>query len=311
MNKSHSILSVICLLVLLSACSLPFGNKVEESTITPTLPPDAAAYTQSAETIIAQITQAIAGTPTPAASTEATAEQAVNSTSTSSGAESPSPTGPTPASSTTAFPSPTFIPSITPSPTWIPDDPRNDFGEPDWSANFNEKFTWYTFDEPTASIWMENGELLLSAKNSDIFDIWSLSWPNIDDFYLEYTFVVGERCIGEDRYGIVFRAPDPQSGYLFGVNCKGEFDLRYWDGKDFSEIVAWTASEYINIGGGAANRLGVRAEGESLSLYINGHQVNKIKDSSSSEGKFGAFIKAELIDGFNARILEVTYWDLP
>lgn len=313
--KFKMLILTIGLLMLLSACD---SKAAEEPAPTSTQPPAAADLTRAAQTIVAQITQSSGAAPmpiTPASDTASATPEAVSP----SEAEPPTPTGPTPLPSTTAIPTMTFThtvtlsPTITLSPTWIPEDPRNVLiHQVGWSADFTNPADWFTFDNENTSIQMENGELQLVAKNSEYIEVWSLSWPYLSNFYLEYTFVVGaERCIGADRYGMVFRAPTPQSGYLFGVNCKGEYSLRYWNESEFAEIVPWTYHEQIYAGGGAANRLGVRAEGTSLGLYVNGFLLHSVEDSHGGEGKFGAFIKADLIDDFDVRILEAIYWDLP
>ncbi|MBT3390387.1 MAG: hypothetical protein HN413_08250 [Chloroflexi bacterium] len=322
--KFKSLILTISLLVLLSACG---SNAAKEPAPTSTQTPAAAELTQVAQTIVVQITQNDPAALTQAAQTliaqitQSSAETSAPTVEAVSPAEAepPTPTGPTPLPSTTAIPTMTFTqtvtlsPTATLSPTWIPEDPRNVLiHQVGWSANFTEPADWFTFDNENTSIQMENGELQLVAKNSEYIEVWSLSWPYLSNFYLEYTFVVGaERCISADRYGMVFRAPTPESGYLFGVNCKGEYSLRYWDSVEFTEIVPWAYHEQINTGGGAANRLSVRAEDTSLNLYVNGFLVHTVEDSHGSEGKFGAFIKADLMDNFDVRILEAIYWDLP
>ncbi|MBC8496804.1 MAG: hypothetical protein H8D37_04010, partial [Chloroflexi bacterium] len=155
-----------------------------------------------------------------------------------------------------------------------------------------------------------NGNLVLTAKNTDIFEIWSLSYPFLTDFYIEYTVTTGQECRSKDRYGMVVRAPDPDAGYLFGVSCDGAFRLRSWDSEEFTTLQDWTESEFINTGPGIFNRLGFKAEGQKLSIYVNGSLLAEVEDDKLAEGKFGAFIKGESTPGFRVTITEVLYWDL-
>ena len=181
---------------------------------------------------------------------------------------------------------------------------------PDWQADFSLDSDWFTFDEENASILMRGGNLVLTAKSTDIFEIWSLSYPVLLDFYLEYSVITGQECDNKDRYGMIMRAPDPEEGYLFGVSCDGAFRLRYWGAEEFTTLQEWTESEFISTGPGAFNRLGVKAVGSKLSLYVNGNLVAEVEDDRLDEGKFGAFIKGEDTPGFRVTITEVLYWDL-
>jgi hypothetical protein len=87
--------------------------------------------------------------------------------------------------------------------------------------------------------------------------------------------------------------------------------LRAWDGEDFHELADWTPSGHINTGPEATNRLGLMANGNDLSVYINGHLVGEEEDGRFEEGKFGAFIAAEQTPDFTVYLSEAMYWALP
>ena len=297
--KLKALLLLIILLLLVTACS----SEPEGPSFTATSTAAEAELTQAAQTIIAQLTQAAAGVPS---STPVPPTLPPTLTPT---LPPPTPTGPTPTASETPPPTTTPLPTITSTPTYIPGDPRGELGASDWQADFTQNASWFTFDGENASILRKNGTLVLTAKNTDILEIWSLSYPVLTDFYLEYTVITGQVCQGRDRYGMVVRAPDPNSGYVFGVSCDGSFRLRYWDGVEFTVLQDWTASELINTGPGVFNRLGIKAEAEKLTLYVNGGSLAEVEDDTLSEGKFGAFIKGEGTAGFRATVTEVFYWD--
>lgn len=192
----------------------------------------------------------------------------------------------------------------------MPGDPKGELGTPDWQADFSKDSDWFYFETEFASMKSFAGELMLTAKNPDVSEVWSLSWPVLSDFYLEYTIVTERACNAKDRYGMVLRAPDTNSGYLFGITCDGEFRLRHWNGEEFTDLVNFTPSEYINRGPNQVNFIGVKAERETLKLYINGHLVREVDDDTFLEGKFGAFIKSEGTPDFRVRVPRVVYWDL-
>jgi hypothetical protein len=237
---------------------------------------------------------------------------------------------PTSTPSLTLSVTPTVTPSVTPSatptdepthtltsvptedytPTPASDDPVDSLGSPEWRASFKDSAYWYTFEDEQASIQVKNGALVLKSFKANSYESWSMSYPKISDFYLEIQGTAGDACKGKDRYGIIFRAPDPNEGYLFGISCDGYYRVRTWDGEEFTELVGWQQSEHILRGPSQTNRIGVLADGIDLSFYINGHLVEEIQDNTYNKGVFGAYIAAAETQGFTISIIQAAYWDL-
>lgn len=198
-------------------------------------------------------------------------------------------------------------------PTATPEaDPRDQLGSSAWGAVFEDGTeTWYQFDNDQASSEVRDGKLVLTAKKSNSFDSWTMSYPQMDDFYLEVIFTPGEDCQGKDRYGILFRAPDNTQGYLYNVACDGSYQLRTWDGEKFSDLTNWIVDPHIAKGMDVTQRLGVWADSDRLVLYINGFQVGEAIDSTFSNGTFGVNIAAAETVGFTVDVIEAKVWDLP
>jgi len=211
----------------------------------------------------------------------------------------------------TQSPTPTTAPTQGSSPTPASDDPVNDLGQPDWKASFIDNSYWFTFENEQTSIQVMNGALVLKSLKANNYENWSMSYPKISDFYLEMKATTGDSCRGKDRYGLIFRAPDPNQGYLFGISCNGSFRVRTWDGEEFDELVDWKGSEHILTGPNQTNRIGVWVDGEELSFYINGHRVAKLQDDTFRKGVFGAYIAAAETPGFTVSVSQVMYWELP
>lgn len=292
--------------ILLTAALAACRGEPEEPTPTATETQSAAMLTEAAVTILAQLTQSVMDEWT---ATPSIPPPTATITSTM---PPPTSTGPTPTASETPLPSNTPVPSFTPMPTLGPDDPKKELGEPDSPADFTKDSDWFYFNEDFARFQIDSGHLLMTAKKKESLEVWSLSWPYLSDFYLEFETITGKDCYGHDRYGMVVRAPDTEAGYLFGVSCDGEYNLRYWDAKElaFTELIGWTPSDHINIGTNQINYLGIKAQGDRLSLYVNGHLLHELRDATQLEGKFGAFIKAESTPGFQVRLVKVKYWNL-
>lgn len=198
-------------------------------------------------------------------------------------------------------------------PTATPEaDPRNELGSSTWGAVFEDGTeTWFQYENEQAKSEVRDGKLVLTAKKANSFDAWTMSHPELDDFYLEVVFTTGESCAGKDRYGILFRAPENTMGYLYNVACDGSYQLRIWDGEQFTDLINWTVDASIAQGPEINQRLGVWAEGDRLVLYVNGFEVGEARDSTFSEGTFGVNIAAAETEGFTVDVIEAKAWDLP
>jgi len=198
-------------------------------------------------------------------------------------------------------------------PTATPEaDPRDQLGSSVWGAVFEDGTeTWYQFENDQSMSEVRDDKLVLTAKKANSFDAWTMSYQQMDDFYLEVVFNIGETCEGKDRYGILFRAPDNTQGYLYNVACDGSYQLRKWDGEQFTDLIKWTIDPHIAKGPEVTQRLGVWAEGDRLVLYVNGFQVGETRDTTYSEGTFGVNIAAAETVGFTVDVIEAKVWDLP
>lgn len=262
--------------------------------------------TFSAATLTARPQQGTlpADTPAPAV-TQATAAPS---------AGGPTPTA-APTETSTATPTATLTTTSTPTatltPTLAPDDPVSSLGVPTFKDTFQTAGNFYTYNESQSSFQIEEGEFILTAKKANSYETWSLSWAELKNFYLEITGTFGEECRGKDRYGIIFRAPDTDQGYLLSITCDGTFRLSSWDGEDYEVIRKFTASEHIQSGPGGTNRLGIKAKDSKLKVFINGVQVLNINDSQFTKGRFGVLVAASETPGFQAALSQVVYWKLP
>ena len=228
--------------------------------------------------------------------------------------DTPPPTGtevPTLAPPTeTPSPTPTASPTITE--TAAAGDPRTALGQPTWRDPFDSTSGWNLGDDSFTDTKIEDGKFILTGLSTA--DGWRLTWPEVDDVYLEATTRT-QTCQGSDEYGLMFRVPDVHTadkGYLFGFTCDGRYFLRAWDGEDMKTLVPSTASAAIQSGSDKTNRIGVWTEGENLSLYANGTLLVKISDDTfTDKGGFGFFVGARKTEKLTIESNEMAYWDLP
>lgn len=221
----------------------------------------------------------------------------------------PEPTEPDVVEEPTPAPTDTPVPMATP--TLADTDPTLTLGTPTWVDNMDNDDNWPTGYSEYTAIKFENGFLKLTAGTD--LDGWRVSWPTLDDFYLEATLQTPE-CEGNDHFGLMFRVPadsEASKGYLFGITCDGRYSLRRWDGTVMYFPINWTAHDAIQEGEDVINKLGVMARGASLAFYINGQKVNEVTDSNYLTGRFGIFVGGTNVDDLNVWVDQIRYWDEP
>jgi hypothetical protein len=298
---------VIVLLLLAGACSglTPEPAPPSDLTITPDMD---ATYTAAVETVLAQLTlDARRETETP---------QQMESSPTSTETPFPTPTPlptdtPEPTSTPTseeATPTQTAAPAITPSPA--PQDPRADLGSPTLHERFETGDRWALFTDNHTSMEVKDGQLEMTAFNPDFWNGWAFTTGTAGDLYLEMT-AEHRSCSGLDRFGMIFRAPDSNRGYLYGFSCDGRYAIWIWNGQTEIRLAEWTSSQHILAGEGQTNRLGVYAQGDQIALYANGHLLTELVDRTFSEGRFGVFIGAAATSNYTVLVDEISYWELP
>ncbi len=214
----------------------------------------------------------------------------------------------------TSTPPPTLTPG-SPQPTNT-NDIRNKLGSPTGIDTMNNAntWTWPVGRNKFTSIDFQNGMLRLSGLTKDAG--WRLPLLTAtSDVYAEMT-VAPQDCSGADSYGILFRVPvfrEADRGYLFAINCDGQYALWKWDGKAQPDgkatmLIQWKASDKINAGSGAFNRMGVMASGDRMLLYINGAKVAETRDSTYVGGNFGIFVNPSDEQEFTIWVDEMSYW---
>jgi hypothetical protein len=220
----------------------------------------------------------------------------------------------TPAAEESPTPTPEegTTPSPTPQGTQAAQDPNLPTGNPAWRDTFDSGGNWPLYEDEHVQFEVESGKAVMTAINPDFYEGWMLTWPEPTNFYLEGTFETGT-CAGRDRYGLMTRSSAPSEsyvGYLFGVTCDGQYSLRTWDGEEFTQLISWTSSNFINQGTGKTNRLGFWAKGSRIILYVNGKKLTEIQDDTYDDGKFGLFIGSVETDNFKVEVDEIAYWIL-
>jgi hypothetical protein len=202
----------------------------------------------------------------------------------------------------------TQIPTATSTATLSPDDPRTRLGKPTWKETFEkDNQNFYQHEDNLIHFYYENGALVLTAINPNSGIYWSMSYPKPKNAYIEATFKT-ETCSDNDRYGMIFRAPDFEDGYFLGFTCDGKYYLRIYSQKGY--LIPLTANPAINAGSNQVNRIGILTQDDRYAFYANGKLLQETKESTFIEaGLFGAFVASANTPNFTVRMDEISYWN--
>ncbi len=265
----------------LPGCTLVFSGNTEEQRA-------------AAETLAAQIVQA---TLAANAATQTSIPPTITHTPPPTATQTPEPK--------------TATPTVTPTPTPDPNDPRRTLGDPDWTDTFEDGSYWSTYTDDRFGVAIDENRLRLTMFQQLGYPQWTLAGLNLYDFYLEVEATTGP-CSGQDQYGLMFRAPDPNHGYQLAFSCDGRYRLTAWDGGTLTTIQNWTAHPAIAAGAGAVNRVGVRAQGSQISIYSNGVLIITFVDETyPSGGRFGLLAGAVSSQQFSVYYDNMAYWAIP
>jgi uncharacterized protein YraI/heat shock protein HslJ len=188
-------------------------------------------------------------------------------------------------------------------------DPASLLGQPDGSDTFSASSNWTLFDNDCFKSEITGGQYLITAKGLPGAACWEVSWPEVENFYIETHVENPETCDSQDRFGMLLRAPDNFRGYLYGLDCAGNYSLTIWDGETTTVLVGPAQSDAILVGPGRLNRLGIAMTGGNFYLYANGAYLDQVQDFTYLEvGKFGYFVRAATDQPFQVKHNELAIW---
>ncbi len=230
-----------------------------------------------------------------------------------------------PTSTPTPEPSPTQEPSLTPEPTETPTavpptptmvpiagDPAALLGESSGFDDFDTFNNWSNFNNNCFQSEITGTQFVMTAKGLAGIACWEFTWPLLENFYLETVIEMPQSCQPQDRFGVIFRAPDNERGYLYGYTCDGQFSLTAWDGDETTTVlVPQTTTSAIDASPGAKNRMGLLVSGASYYLYANGLFLGQALDVTYLEpGKLGYYVRAATDQPFTVAYDYLKLWIL-
>jgi hypothetical protein len=123
--------------------------------------------------------------------------------------------------------------------------------------------------------------------NEPNVDIWSKPGKSFQDVRVEVDAykVGGER---DNRFGVLCRAVDDDSFYIFIISSDGYYGIGLIDGQEYQLLGkdALEPSEAIRQGS-ASNHIRADCVGDTLTLTVNGVQLAQVQDSRFPTGDVG------------------------
>jgi len=195
-------------------------------------------------------------------------------------------------------------------------DLKQSLGTPDWhdpldnGNNFGIDAGGYQDDFTT--IVMQDGGMVFTNTSNQGYHGWRLVYLTPKNFYFEAVFHV-VTCSVSDQYGIVFRAPDYESGfgYYLGLTCDGKYLLKRWDQNGVQFVLDAKKANEINAGGDQTNIVGILAQGATLRIYINDVLLDEMEDTGfNDEGHFGIYVSGVDAGEIKFNVEQASLWDL-
>ncbi len=211
-------------------------------------------------------------------------------------------------------------------------DPASEMGAPDIYDDFSGTNPEFQLDNPAgvAHGWYADGRFNITYPAKGWWT-WYSGSSSAMNFYVDVVVYNGDECVDRDAVGLLYRyIQGSDSGLMFGVTCGGGYfkGLTGWLGAgngvclftsdnptgpgdlDCSAIWEHPTDSHINDGPGEANRLGVRAQGTQITMYINGHEVDSLTISSTvpQYGEFALYLGSTQTDNASASFDDFSVW---
>lgn len=274
-------------IVLLSGCLVKPETPVKQDVDT--------AYTQAAQTIVAEMTlnaPVVTEAPAEAQAIEPIPTESLPPTSTPVPTEKPAPTE-------SLLPTETLLTSETISPTEILDVV---LPEPNFNLAYEDDFSfalgWPTGDGVDVHLhYTRGGYSILNKVTNDV--VWSTRSQQFSDMRVEVT---GSRIEGdlEGYYGVICRFADGSNYYVLAVSSNGSYMI----GKQKSGMLTYLIEGRDDEGsvntGNAPNLIRGDCLGNTLTLYANGTLLASVEDNDFTAGAAGVAVGTKRNPGYEA-----------
>ena len=293
MSSPHCRRDIVFYLIVLAGVFLLGGCNLSREPAEATIPVNEG--TLAAETVAAQLTQAVgAATPT-AGKPTVTMIPFTQIPPQATAQASQTPTAGTPGTKT-PVPNATYLPTgSAAAAATLPPLPNYKLRRQD---DFSDEAGWHTEEQDNFAFQFQDGGYLITVNipNAYIWSIWDRDFSDTRQ-EVEGSWEGGPQ---DGYYGLVCRHQDGQNYYGLAISSTGAY--RILKNKEGTmEFLADGMAPAGIIRSGETNRVTADCIGETLSLYANGRLLAQVQDDDFETGVVGLLAGTKLVTGFTAR----------
>jgi len=293
----RKIVCIVSIFLVFSMAGCLGGSKSATPTATKS---NDAAYTQAAQTIVAELTQ----NATPANSLSMLASATAVSVQAQAKQETLPPTStslPTETLPPTSTPRPTNTPFPTDVPTEVVTEVPTATPEPVFQQVYQDDFTsmhaWKAGKDTSESFHFSNGGYVISSDVPNEI-VWSVRTDSYNDVRIDVT---ASKVTGplDGYYGVVCRFSNGGNYYVLAIGSDGWYGIGLKKSSLLHFLTEGVDTKNI-LGGNAKNKIRAYCVGDRLALYVNDVFIAQVKDSTFAGGATGMAVGTHQIAGYSA-----------
>jgi hypothetical protein len=194
----------------------------------------------------------------------------------------------------TSSPTPTPTPTPTPSPIQVSKNILFSDSLSSWRSEWFEEF-----EISNVKVFYSGGSLHIRNTNPPTGSSWDLlKYRDFNDFMLDVdTKLVDGTPL--NWQGVIVRLQDERNYYSLSISASGSYLIEKVEEGNIIVLAGPTSTSYINKGIGANNHIHCEVNGNTLSLWVNGHHLNTVTDSTFKQGTVGLTVDCSKADSFS------------
>lgn len=216
----------------------------------------------------------------------------------------------TPAPADTPAPENTAAPAATDAALPVNTAAANAAGALIFEDLFDTAGPWAVGDTTDSNVAVSGGALTYIQKTPGTFS-YRIIGRQGNDFRAEVSTALPKGCGSGDKFGLMFRILDASNYYIFQIDCEGRYRLMRFVGGAGTALIDWSQSTAIKRGVNAANTLRVETRGNSMTVFINGEQLDTASDSIFANGRFGLWVGSNVTKNFTVVFDELRVYQNP
>ncbi|MFN8491026.1 MAG: hypothetical protein U0350_25755 [Caldilineaceae bacterium] len=172
-----------------------------------------------------------------------------------------------------------------------------------WSTKSDDKDLTFAYKDRSFHIRIGKDNYTTWRTNTEANKL------KLTDFYLEVnmTQIDGPP---DGEFGVVFREVNTDNFYMFTIRQAGTYALWKHVDKEWQTVIDWTKSSAIHSNKKATNKLGLLAEADEITLFMNDEVLTQIQDDAFVQGTIGLALGTQKQGGLEVAFDNFNLWSL-